>query len=143
MTFRFTNFLRNLLIVWCSGLVAIAAGFAAPDYVEGEVLVTFKETTDLAAAHQILRAHTLALAKHFKGLSDHRHRQTGLVRGTGRTTAALIAELTKEASVEIVEPNYLRWATAVILFNNNFGYYKVRFANGAEVFVALQHVERA
>lgn len=118
MTLRLTNFLRTLLIVGCGGLVAIAAGFAAaPDYVEGEVLVTFKETTDLAAAHQILRAHTLTLAKHFKGLSDHRHRQTGLVRGAGRTTAALLADLKQDAAVETVEPNYLRWATAAVPTN--------------------------
>jgi len=117
MTLRLTNFLRNLLIVGCGGWVAIAAGFAAPDYVEGEVLVTFKETTDLAAAHRILRAHTLALAKHFQGLSDLRHRPTGLVRGAGRTTAALIADLKQEAAVETVEPNYLRWATAAVPTN--------------------------
>ncbi len=117
MILRLINFLRTLLIVGCSGLVAIAAGFAAPDYVEGEVLVTFKETTGLAAARQILRTHTLTLAKHFQGLSDHRRRQTGLVRGAGRTTAALLADLKQDAAVETVEPNYLRWATAAVPTN--------------------------
>jgi subtilisin family serine protease len=44
-------------------------------------------------------------------LSSHWRRQTGLVRGAGRTTAQLMAELRQDASVERVEPNYLRWAT--------------------------------
>ena len=117
MTFRFIIILRTFLLAWLAGLFTIATSWAAADYVEGEVLVTFKATTDLPAAHQVLHAHTLALAKHFKELSFHRHRQTGLVRGTGRTTAALIADLKQDAAVETVEPNYLRWATAAVPTN--------------------------
>ena len=95
----------------------VATGWAGPDYVEGEVLVTFKAETDLPAAHQIIHAHTLTWAKHFKELSIHRHRHTGLVRGTGQTTAALIADLRQDAAIETVEPNYLRWASAAVPTN--------------------------
>ncbi|MGD0651289.1 MAG: S8 family serine peptidase, partial [Verrucomicrobiia bacterium] len=112
MTFSLTILLRKVLIACIGVMVAAATGYAATEYVEGEALVTFKEAADLPAARQALQKHTLSLAKHFKELSEHRHRQTGLVRWQGHTTAALIDELKQEASVETVEPNYLRWASA-------------------------------
>ena len=117
MAIRLTILLRLLLIAGLGGLAGATTGFAAPDYVEGEVLVTFKEGTDLPSARQALTQHTLGLAKHFKNLSEYRHRQTGLVRAHGRTTAALVAELAKDAAVETVEPNYLRWASATVPTN--------------------------
>ncbi|MGA2221273.1 MAG: S8 family serine peptidase [Verrucomicrobiia bacterium] len=117
MTFSLTILLRKVLIACIGVMVAAATGYAATEYVEGEALVTFKEAADLPAARQALQKHTLSLAKHFKELSEHRHRQTGLVRWRGHTTAALIDELKQDASVETVEPNYLRWATASVPTN--------------------------
>jgi subtilisin family serine protease len=117
MTFSLTILLRKVLIACIGVMVAAATGYAATEYVEGEALVTFKEAADLPAARQALQKRTLSLAKHFKELSEHRHRQTGLVRWRGHTTAALIDELKQVASVETVEPNYLRWATAAVPTN--------------------------
>ena len=99
-------------------MVFVGTVSGSTEYVEGEVLVTFKEGADLPAARQALHQRTLSLAKHFKELSEHRHRQTGLVRDHSRTTAALMAELKQDASIETVEPNYLRWASAVVPTND-------------------------
>ena len=117
MTFNQNFSGRQWLSVGLGLLIAVANGLAATEYVEGEVLVTFKETTDLPAARQALQTQALTLVKHFKELSNHRRRPTGLVRWPGHTTAALIEQLSKEATVEAVEPNYLRWATAVVPTN--------------------------
>lgn len=107
---------KTIVVVICALGLAALAGWAAPAhpataYVEGEVIVTFKEPANLATAQQALQGHTLTLARHFAWLSEHRHRQTGLVRDKSRTTAALIAELQRDPLIETVEPNYLRWVT--------------------------------
>src|SRR6266702_3325794 len=91
----------------------LAAGWlpsasAAEEYVEGEVIVTFKPPIGLSASTQTLGKHGLSLAKHFPLLSQHRGRQTGLVRMKGRRTADLIAELRADPTVETAEPNYIR-----------------------------------
>ena len=86
-------------------------GHPAQAYVEGEVIVTFKPPVTLNAAQQALGGHSLALTKHFAGLSRERGRHTGLVRAKNRTTAELIAELSQDPAVELAEPNYLRWVT--------------------------------
>src|SRR5437867_3860411 len=84
---------------------------SATEYVEGEALVIFKEAASFESATKSLAAHGLTMARHFAGLSEWRHQQTALVRTTTRTTTALIAELQRDPLVEVVEPNYLRWAT--------------------------------
>jgi subtilisin family serine protease len=86
---------------------------AKTQYVEGEVLVTFKPSVALPGARQVLSAHSLQLAKHFAFLSDRRGRHYGLVRGPGRSTVQLIKELSTNPAVENVEPNYLRWTSGV------------------------------
>jgi subtilisin family serine protease len=83
----------------------------AQEYVEGEVIVTFRPLVTLNAAQQALSGHSLALTKHFAGLSRDRGRHTGLIRARNRTTAELIAELSQDPAVETAEPNYLRWVT--------------------------------
>jgi subtilisin family serine protease len=105
---------KIIAVIFCAWGLTVAAGWAAPAhpataYVEGEVIVTFKEQADLPAAQQALRNHALTFTKHFAWLSEHRHKHTGLVRDKSRTTAALIAELQRDPMVETVEPNYLRW----------------------------------
>ncbi len=93
-------------------LVAGAAHAAAPAYVEGEVIVTFKAGTDLSRAASVLERRSAAFSRRFARLSEKRGRQIGLVTGGTRSTAALIAELRKEPDIETVEPNYLRYVTA-------------------------------
>jgi subtilisin family serine protease len=90
------------------------AGQNHPDqeYVEGDVIVTFKPSVTLTAAQQALSNHSLAFTRHFAGLSQHRGRQTGLVHAKNRATAELMAELSRDPAVETAEPNYLRWVTS-------------------------------
>jgi len=101
-----------------------APSHPAQEYVEGEVIVTFKPAASLNDAQQALGRHSLALTKHYAELSRSRGRHTGLVRATKRTTAELIAELNQDPAVELAEPNYLRWVTGVpndTLFTNLWG----------------------
>jgi subtilisin family serine protease len=83
----------------------------ATEYVEGDAIVTFKPSANLSAAQQTLAGHSLAWHRHFAGLSRHRGKETGLVHAQNRTTAELIAELSRDPAVETAEPNYLRWVT--------------------------------
>src|SRR5213594_1806688 len=76
-------FFRNPRILALTAAL-LAAGWlpkasAAEEYVEGEVIVTFKSSIDLSAGTQMLGKHGLGLAKHFPLLSEHRSRHTGLV----------------------------------------------------------------
>lgn len=87
---------------------AATAPASSPAYVEGEVIVTFKEGASLARAEAVLKNRSAAFSRRFDGLSEKRRRQTGLVRDTTRSTAALIAALRDDPAVESVEPNYLR-----------------------------------
>ena len=90
-------------------LVGSVAVLGSPtNYVDGEVLVTFKKSTGASKARVAAAALGLKVLKSFDRLSEHR-RQTFLhLRSGSATTAALIAELRKDPAVESVEPNYLR-----------------------------------
>ncbi|MGD0061111.1 MAG: S8 family serine peptidase [Verrucomicrobiia bacterium] len=98
-------------------LVGLAVGadasHPATAYVEGEVLVKFKDSVDFATTKTVLGAHGLEWARHFDWLSEHIHRHSGLVHAKDRTTAALIGELTRDSMIETVEPNYFRWTSAL------------------------------
>ncbi len=80
----------------------------AADYVEGEVIVTFKQGGGVEASKRSLRKHSLAFARRFPRISAAKKRQIGVVRDRGKTTAELIAALREDPDVEAVEPNYLR-----------------------------------
>ncbi|OYW71619.1 MAG: hypothetical protein B7Z37_27275 [Verrucomicrobia bacterium 12-59-8] len=110
---RSLRFASRTLVVFLAGalLRLTAAGQAAPDYVEGEVIVTFKATATLTRATAALKKRSLAFTRHFAWLSGKRKRQTGLVRQANRTTAELIAELKNDPDVQMVEPNYLRYVS--------------------------------
>ena len=103
------------VITLVSALILTLAqvALAAPtNYVEGEAIVTFKPSVGLASARQALTAHSAQLATHFAFLSEKRGRNFGLVRARNRTTASLLAELSRDPAVETAEPNYLRWFSA-------------------------------
>jgi subtilisin family serine protease len=78
------------------------------------VLVTYKDSVNLDAARQSLNAHNLGFAKHYESVSEHAGRHIGLVRSSNRSTAQLIAELSRDPAIEAVDPNYIRhpYATA-------------------------------
>ena len=99
------------LLVTAAGMGAGFAALPAPDYVEGEVLVQFRAAETRQSAQLTASSHGLAMARRFDWLSAHHGRVMCLLRSPMRTTAALIAELSQDPAVALVEPNYLRWTT--------------------------------
>src|SRR5882672_2364177 len=98
-----------ILSMFGVGLTAISVRAAnATNYVEGEVLITFKDSLTLEAARQALSSHGLGLTKHFKSISQQAGRHIGLVRSKNQTTAQLIAALQHDPAVQVVEPSFLR-----------------------------------
>jgi subtilisin family serine protease len=120
---EFMRRVRGLSLVLVMTVSAIGAK-AKTQYVEGEVLVTFKPTAALASAQQALGVHSLQLTKHFPLVSMHRGSHCGLVRDHNRSTAQLIKELSADPAIASVEPNYLRWTSGAPndpLFNQMWG----------------------
>ncbi len=114
-------FLLFCIFVW---FAPRALAHLPQEYVEGDVLITFKPGASLTAGTNALARHSLNLKKHFPELSRLRGKHSGLVHDNSRTTAQLMAELQADPAVESVEPNYLRWVTAVPndpLFTNLWG----------------------
>ena len=114
-------FLLFCIFVW---FAPRALAHLPQEYVEGDVLITFKPGASLTAGTNALARHSLNLKKHFPELSRLRGKHSGLVHDNSRTTAQLMAELQADPAVESVEPNYLRWVSAVPndpLFTNLWG----------------------
>src|ERR1035437_9480181 len=92
-------------------LACVSAALALPDYVEGEVLVQFRAAETWDSAQFTATLHGLAMARRFDWLSAHQGQVMCLLRSPTQTTAALMAELSQDPTVALVEPNYLRWPT--------------------------------
>src|SRR6266566_1741244 len=101
-------FLRLASILSLFAVAFTAAPVHAANYVEGEVLITFKDSLTLEAARQALSTHGLGLTKHFRSISQLSGRHIGLVRSKNLTTAQLLAALAHDPAVQIVEPSFLR-----------------------------------
>ena len=84
----------------------------AQEFIEGDVVVTFKAGTTAQSAQTALKKHALPVTRHFRLLSEMRRRQTMLVSQRKKTTAQLIAELNADPTVQTVEPDYLRHINA-------------------------------
>src|SRR5260221_4188747 len=103
---------RSLKVVLTAAMVLSLAildarsAQVAENYVEGQVIVTFKPSVNLESARQSAGRHASEMTKHFKWLSEHQHQVYGVVRSKTKTTAALIAELKQDPSVESVGPDY-------------------------------------
>ena len=106
-------------------IVAPVAVRADTRYVEGEAIVTFKESATADTAQRKLKGKSLAMAKRFDLISRLRKRQIGLVRSSDKTTSQLIADLRADPDVESAEPNYLRWISKAPL---NDAYYSSQWA---------------
>ncbi len=98
----------SILSLFGGAVGAAPSAHLGTQYVEGEVIVVFKPLASLETAQRTLQAHSLEFTKHFAFISQEWGRQSGLVRAKKRTTVALIAEISEDPSVEVVEPNYLR-----------------------------------
>lgn len=103
--------IKRFLICLILGLTPVAwaaANHSAQEYIEGDVLITFKPSASALAVQQSMAAHSLVFKKLFPELSRHRGKQTGLAHVKNRTTMELIQELSQDPAVETAEPNYLR-----------------------------------
>ena len=96
-------------LVTSAGAGVDRAAPLAPDYVEGEVLVQFRAAETWDSVQFTATLHGLELARRFEWLSAHQGQVMCLLRSLTQTTAALIAELSQDPTVALIEPNYLRW----------------------------------
>lgn len=87
---------------------AAASGGASDPYVEGEVLVKYRQAMDVTAARQVVARQPAALVEHFQVLSERLGGTYVRLRSSTLTTAVLIARLRADPSVEVAEPNYIR-----------------------------------
>ncbi len=102
------SLLPALLVLSFIGPTLTLLSRPADEYVEGEALVTFKESVSLGAAKQALHNHNLDFTKHFASISQHSGKHIGLIRSKNHSTTQLIAELSHDPSVEVAEPNFVR-----------------------------------
>src|ERR1019366_5922144 len=100
-------------LVMAAGAAASRATLAAPDYVEGEVLVQFRAAETWDSAQFTATLHGLEVARRFDWLSAQQGQVMCLLRSPTQTTAALILELSQDPAVALVEPNCLRWTTGL------------------------------
>ena len=100
-------------LVVAGGAGAGRAALALPDYIEGEVLVQFRAAETWDSAQFTATLHALEMARRFDWLSAHQGQVMCLLRSPTQTTAALIAELSQDPAVALVEPNHLRWTTGM------------------------------
>jgi subtilisin family serine protease len=105
--------LCSWLIAVVSWLTVPAVAQSEPEYVEGEVIVTFKSTVTQHTAESALQRRSLRFQRHYGELSSLRRKPMGLVRNTGKKTRQLISELQNDPAIESVEPNYLRYIKAI------------------------------
>ena len=101
-------FLKLGAILTFFALAFTAQPVYAANYVEGEVLITFKGSTTLETARQALNSHGLGLTKHFRSISQRSGRHIGLVRSKNLTTAQLIELLQHNPAIQTAEPSFLR-----------------------------------
>lgn len=84
-----------------------------PDYVPGQVLVTFKPPVNDSQVSRFAIDHHAVISRHYQWLSDKRKQKFVLMRSESKTTDELIMELHRNPLVETVEPNYLRRVSTV------------------------------
>lgn len=90
-------------------------------FVEGEVLVTFRQDVSEETAARSMNRRSLRLARRFEKIGAGQRRFSGLVREKSRKTADLITELKKDPNVEVAEPNYYRQASIVAPNDTRYG----------------------
>lgn len=92
---------------------ALCQAAAGAEFVEGEVIVTYRKNVLLDTAKAAARRHSAKMVRHFGWLSDQRKQVIGVVSSTTKSTAVLIAELQNDPDVLVAEPNYLRQVSSL------------------------------
>lgn len=109
---------RSLVLIF--SLLGLHAVCAEDAYVEGEVLVIFKQNITNDGVKIALNKHSLRMAEQYESVSLHDRRVSSLIREKSRSTAQLLATLQADPNVETVEPNYLRHVSVVTPNDTNF-----------------------
>jgi subtilisin family serine protease len=109
----------RVVIAFAATLGVIDA--AEDPYVEGEVLVTFRQDVPEETARASMNRRSLGFARRFDKIGAGQRRFSALVRERSRSTADLIAELGKDPSVEVAEPNFYRRASIVAPDDTRYG----------------------
>ena len=105
---------RALWPLACVLMLGLPARTAAADaYVEGEVIVTYRASATLATAKTAAVRHAAKFDHHFAWLSNHRQQVMGVVRASGKSTAALIKDLQGDPEVLTAEPNFIRHVSSL------------------------------
>lgn len=106
---RYGMFTAILAALTLAGPVAFPA---PPDYVPGDVLVTFRTAvTDADTLHSATNRHA-TITRQYQWLSAKRNHKSVLMHSDSKTTPELIADLLRDPRVETAEPNYLRRISA-------------------------------
>lgn len=92
--------MKTTLLCLCCLATTFLHAEPRPLYIEGEVIVRYKNGGKFTRRFPALR------------------QPTGLLRVPGKTTADLLDQLRRDPNVAHVEPNYLRWFTAVAPTND-------------------------
>lgn len=88
--------------------VPIVLAAPLPEYVPGQVLVTFKPPVNDSQVSRFAIDHHAVIARQYRWLSQKRKQKSVLMRSDSKTTDELIMELRRNPLVETVEPNYRR-----------------------------------
>lgn len=113
ISFSFSQFsIRCLTTLTLALTVTFGQAQTRKEYVEGDVIVTFKSSVSESTAKSTLKKKSLHFEKQYDKISTARRKRIGLVRNQGKTTQAIIQELQSDPTVESAEPNYLRWVNA-------------------------------
>ena len=99
-------FLKLLTAAALAGTFSQAV--AAVEFVEGEVIVTYRQDVLLETAKATAGRHSAKWVRHFGWLSAQRKQVMGVVSSATKSTAVLIAELQNDPAVLVAEPNHLR-----------------------------------
>ena len=83
----------------------------SPEYMEGEVLVKFKEGTTRYQAEHETYAKQMAVSRHYKNLSRRSRGRFALVKSQG-STRRMLQDLRESPRVEAASPNYIRHKAA-------------------------------
>ena len=75
-----------------------------PAYIEGEVLVTFKENT--IAAHQV-NVNKISERSDIKAIKQLKHSPVTIFKSENKSTNEIIESLKNDPLVEVVQPNYI------------------------------------
>ncbi|MES2660574.1 MAG: S8 family serine peptidase [Verrucomicrobiota bacterium] len=112
--------MKSTFRILALSLLPIGLAIAEDSHVEGEVLVTFKESITANRVENSLGRQALRMTRRFDRFTGRGRGSVGLVRGKSHSTAQLIAMLKADPDVASVEPNYIRRLNGIVPDDTSF-----------------------